>query len=99
MDMGTPDQHKYIRSGWKTGWGRSGSAADASYTELSRQGLVTYDDMEATAYTLTIMARGTAPGPRLSAVLDGRKLGAREVSARWGILQFSRRRCAWARSR
>lgn len=90
MDMGTPDQHKYMRGGWKSGWGKSGRAGDVSYTELSREGVISYHDWEATAYTLTIMARAAAPGQQLGAMLNGRKLGSREVPTSWGVLEFSR---------
>lgn len=89
INLGTPDQHKYVRGGWKTGWGKSGRDGVATYIELPRQGVITYHDWEAGAYTPVFLARAATPGQRLAAVLDGEKLGARDVPTTWTALKYA----------
>ncbi len=90
INFGTPDQHKYVCGGWKTGWGKSGRDGQATYAELPRQGLITCHDWEAATYSPVLMARATAPGQRLVAVLDGEKLGAKNVPTAWTALKYKK---------
>jgi hypothetical protein len=34
IDFGTPDQHKYVRGAWRTGWGDRGETGGATWVAL-----------------------------------------------------------------
>ena len=90
MDLGTPDQHKYIRTALKTGWGASKREGAITYVELEREGTATYDDWRGEAVSVAIMARASRAGQRLGVELEHRDLGVHELSTSWRVLEMPR---------
>jgi arylsulfatase A-like enzyme len=90
IDLGTPDQHKYTRGGWRTGWGAprtvDGVTAAAVQARRARLGALLLDGEAPLA--VAVRLRATAAGQRLALTLNGVGLGEQPVGAAWSTLTF-----------
>ncbi|MCG8418526.1 MAG: sulfatase [Proteobacteria bacterium] len=86
IDLGTSDQHKYTRGGWKSGW-----------TDPLRVHGVTAAKIDGTSADLTVVAdapivevvvRARAPqSTRMSLAIDGKTLGHGRVGDNWTVIR------------
>jgi arylsulfatase A-like enzyme len=100
IDLGTPDQHKYVRGGWRTGWGDRGETGGATWLALrARSGWL---DMPAPAQApdaIVVRARSAVAGQTLSFLIDGRELGTVELAPEWREARVAVAAGAWPSGR
>jgi arylsulfatase A-like enzyme len=91
MDLGTPDQHKFTRGGWRTGWGEprveGGVAVAPVRARRARLGFLLRDGEAPQA--VVVRLRSAVAGQRLAVALDGQPLGEQAVGADFGALAFA----------
>lgn len=93
IDLGTSDQHKYTRGGWRTGWGASKRDGQTTYAEAigGRNSLTLLTGASARAITVRLRARARAQN--IQVVLDGKALapvlGSARIERSWRELSFA----------
>jgi choline-sulfatase len=86
IDLGSPDQHKYTRGGWRTGWGASGAKEHETWISLrSRQGFLELPAPASPPTEIVVRARSKVGKQRLSWHVAGRELGAFAVGSDWSV--------------
>lgn len=88
VDMGSPDQHKYTRGGWKTGWGRNWSRQGTSWAEFTDRAWLALEEPEGGVRSVVLRIRAAAPGHLLTLTVAGMRLIARPLSTSWQELEF-----------
>jgi arylsulfatase A-like enzyme len=85
VDLGAPDQHKYTRGGWRTGWGDSGADDHATWAVLdAKQGFLEILPPATAPKEIVFRARSRAK-QRLSWFVNGRELGSADVGKEWSV--------------
>jgi hypothetical protein len=87
IDLGTPDQHKYTRGGWKTGWGAARSSP-VTHTEVRRSATLHLHDWRGGIRSLVLRLRSASGAERLLARFDDHELAARDVSDGWSTVEL-----------
>ncbi len=85
INLGTPDQHKYTRGGWRSGWhapGRRGLFAGAG--RVARLELVHRGNSK----EIVVRARSALGGQMLTLKLDGRVVATRRLGKGWSEPRF-----------
>jgi arylsulfatase A-like enzyme len=91
IDLGAPDQHKYTRGGWMTGWGPPATDADGTTAasvaqETARLHVLTAGDPQ--VHTVVLRARSAVPGQTVELLIDGRRVGIAAVASRWTVTEM-----------
>jgi arylsulfatase A-like enzyme len=101
IDFGTPDQHKYTRGGWRSGWGAiaevpeapagpeaGGDAAPTTWGAMAgRRGWLELAAEAEAARAITLRARSAVPGQTISFHAGGRQLGAVSLRGSWTVVR------------
>jgi arylsulfatase A-like enzyme len=84
INLGTPDQHKYILGGWRTGWSetRGGEAT------VARTGTLTYLDWQGGMRAVKVRLRSLRDKQKLKLLVDGKAVGAHAMSRDWQTITF-----------
>lgn len=88
IDFGTPDQHKYTRGGWASGWGAPTAENNATSVALtSRRGLLELLAPRVQPSAIVVRARARAADQRLTWFIDGRELGTAKLGTDWSVVR------------
>ncbi len=101
IDFGTPDQHKYTRGGWRTGWGAiadereepAGPEPSAGETPLtasrmeSRRAWIELAPDGTQPRAVVLRARSAVPGQVISLHAGARQLAAVSLRGDWAVLR------------
>ena len=86
IDLGSPDQHKYTRGGWRTGWGDTGLDEHESWVSLAgKQGFLEMLAPSQAPQAIVFRARSAVSKQRLSWFLGGKELGTVDVGKDWAV--------------
>ena len=99
IDLGTPDQAKYTRGGWETGWGAVAIDGATTYTKLSARRGTLFPYLLAPRKSLAIRLRSAKRSQDVSVSVDGRKLATKAVGTKWTTLVWSLGKAATGRTR
>ena len=100
VDLGTPDQHKYVRGGWRTGWGDRGDTGGATWLALrARSGWLDVPAPAQPPRAIVVRARSAEAGQTLSFLIDGRELGTVELAPGWREARVAIAAGAWPSGR
>ena len=88
VDLGTADQHKYTRGGWRSGWGplRESGSAGEQLTFVEMTGRRAWLDLPARAERprmIRVRARSAVPGQILTLHAGKRVVGVVPLAAAW----------------
>ena len=90
IDLGSPDQHKYTRGAWRTGWGESHSDEHASWVSLAeKQGFLELLAPKTAPKAIAFRARSAVDGQRLSWFYAGKELGTVDVTKDWAVYRVA----------
>jgi arylsulfatase A-like enzyme len=86
IDFGTPDDQKYTRGAWGTGWGATargskGAAVTLARADANNTGLDVHLPRPATA--LLLRARSPIAGQKVTLYLDGKAIRSADVPPEW----------------
>jgi arylsulfatase A-like enzyme len=87
INLGTPDQHKYIVGGWQTGWGERGSRGGLYLQALQRARLVLHD-WAGGASAVVVRARSAHKKQKVTLYVDDRAISSARVPPEWEELVF-----------
>ncbi len=88
IDFGTPDQHKYTRGGWRSGWGAASSEGHVTSVPLtSRRGFLDLLAPRTSPSAIVVRARARAAGQKLTWFIDGKELGTAELGTEWSVVR------------
>ena len=84
IDLGTADQHKYTRGGWRTGWGASAEEQGVSRVAVDgRRAWLELMVPDPPPSAIALRARSRVPGQTLSLHRGDKTLGSVELGAEW----------------
>ncbi len=88
IDMGGPDQYKYTRGDWKTGWGNSELSPDG-VNFAAVPGRKASVELWADGAIAEVVARmrSDVPGQRVSLMIDGKDIGSGDIGADWTLVR------------
>jgi arylsulfatase A-like enzyme len=85
VDLGAPDQHKYTRGGWRTGWGDSGADEHSTWAVLDNaQGYLEIAPPSAAPKEIVFRARSSTK-QRLTWFVGDREQGTVDIGKDWSI--------------
>ena len=99
VDFGVPEQAKYIRGGWGTGWGRSAVDGKATYLELSSRKGTLFPFLLEKRRQVSLRVRSAKGKQKISLAVDRRKTPAQEVGTKWTTLVWDLPKPANGRTR
>jgi choline-sulfatase len=89
VDLGSGDDHKYTRGGWRTGWGRPGSADGVTWTAITeRRAWLDLRTLRVSPARIAMRARSAVPGQTITVHAGDRVLGSGTVGPRWTTLEL-----------
>lgn len=88
INLGTGDQHKYTRGGWKTGWKVSDSTSPSAATTSWARGVLDVL-LDAEPVELVVRARSLIGGHKIVPYIDRTALSGGELTAEWQTLRFA----------
>ena len=86
IDLGAPDQHKYVRRSWERTWGAVGNDGPVTFTR-AESGARLHFQGRLPFHRLVLRARSAAAGQRCTVVVNGRRLRPVAVPGRWGEVE------------
>jgi choline-sulfatase len=87
INMGSPDQHKYIRGGWRTGWGVTRSEKNLAAI-VSKTAWLHFWDWKGGARSMVMRIRSPHRGQRLSVKINGLAAGGQKIPGDWSVVEF-----------
>jgi choline-sulfatase len=89
IDLGTPDQHKYTRGGWRTGWGTNAASDETSWAPLiARSGYLDLTLPAAVPTELVARARSRAANQTLTWMIGEREIGETKIGREWSEIRL-----------
>jgi len=88
IDLGTPDQHKYIRGGYRNNWGDFHLKGGETFIDAREGASVSYYDWQGGITAVILKARSSKQGQRLALNLNGEDIGERHLSQSWTNVAF-----------
>ena len=88
VDLGTGDQHKFTRGGWRTSWGPTKNQSGVTYSEIIGNTARLEGHGPGPVSELLIRARSKVPGQKLSAWVDGTMRGSAPLTAKWSVVRM-----------
>ena len=85
VDLGTADQHKYARGGWRSGWSEV-EGSDPTAAGMGRSARVDAVLPHDGARAVVLRARGLSAGLKLSVAVDGNAHKPVEVGGDWSTV-------------
>lgn len=88
IDFGAPDQHKYTRGGWRSGWGETKTEGDVTSVALtSRRGFLDIPAARVAPTAIVVRARAGGGDQQLTWLIDGRELGTVKLTKEWSVVR------------
>jgi arylsulfatase A-like enzyme len=89
VDFGTADQYKFVRGGWRSGWGETKEDPSGfSYAQVTGQTAIIEGLARTGSTELLIRARSAVAGQKLAVWVDGIQAGTAEVGPTWKVVRF-----------
>jgi choline-sulfatase len=88
VDLGTPDQHKYIRGGWRTGWAGHRSEGTTTYLEATARATLGFHDWRGGVGSVVLRARSRVADQGCTLKLNDRDVGTRTLTGQWRQVDF-----------
>lgn len=90
VDLGTPDETKYTRAGWESGWlSKKKSAGDVSSTLIAGTNARLNTYHLSSPQSIVLRARSTGGKQELSLKIGKTSLPSQPLGSKWSELQFS----------
>lgn len=88
INLGTPDQHKYTRGGWRSGWGKTRPGPCPSLEVRKRQARLEVLQRWGSCARVAVRARSARAGQKLTLYVDGEPISTQAMSTKWKELSF-----------
>jgi len=86
IDLGAPDQHKYVRRSWEQTWGAAGTDAATTFVRADSGARLRFQS-RLPFRRLVLRARSATAGQRCTVVVNGRALRPVAVPGGWGEVE------------
>lgn len=83
VDLGAPDQHKYVRGGWLTRWERQQIENGTTFAEAHDRARLSFFAWRGGIRELQVRTRSRAVPRRCQVLLQGREVGGFTLSQTW----------------
>ena len=87
IDLGTADQHKFLRGGWQSGW-KSGADTNGKFARPERTAKVRIHIAHGGTQAILVRARSSKANQKLTLYVDKRPVASRSIKPEWNTQVF-----------
>lgn len=89
ISLGTPDQHKYTRGGWRSGWGDGVlNSKKKLVVSVQRSATLRFTDWTGRIKSVVARIRSLTRKQKLTLYVDGKAVSTRPVHEKWSRVAF-----------